>query len=186
MPRLLSLALLALATPLWAAPAPPPRPDCQKKADAAAWEWSDDRATLAWSVKHAPTTYRLDVIPPAKRFGESAVRFFTRRDKLIHTLSAHHATVFVVKDRVLYYADFSPSATGCSLVAFDLGAKKQLWKTPLKGLGPIAHFRYSNRVTLDLDGTALRVYGKESAGRYVEYVDRKTGKTVGHKQFPRE
>jgi hypothetical protein len=70
-------------------------------------------------------------------------------------------------------------------VAWDLKAKKQLWKTNLKGLGGIIHFQYHNAVNLDLDGQAVRVRGKESAGRYIEYVDRKTGKTVGHKVYPK-
>ena len=30
----------------------------------------------------------------------------------------------------------------------------------------------------------MRVYGNESAGRYVEFVEVRTGKTVGHKVFP--
>ena len=36
---------------------------------------------------------------------------------------------------------------------------------------------------LDLDGDAVRVFSQESAGKYVEYVDLKDGKTVGHKVF---
>lgn len=186
MTRTLSLAVLLAAGLCHAAPAPPPRPNYQKIADAAKWQWSDEHATLAWSIKHFPDTYRLDVIPGKRPFDDSTVRIFTKGDKLIHTLPAHFATVFVVKDKVLYCAAFHPNVSGCSLVAFDLAARKQLWKTHLKGLGPISHSKYYNRVTLDLEGTALRVYGKEFAGRYVEYVDRKSGKAVGHKKFPRK
>lgn len=184
MPRALPLAVLLAAGLCHAAPAPLPSTKYQKMADAAKWQWSDEHATLAWSIKHFPDTYRLDVIKGP--FDNFTVRFFTRDDKLIYTLKAHYATAFVVKDKVLYYAAFHPSGSGCSLVAFDLAAKKQLWKTHLKGLGPVEHSEYFNRVTLDREGTALRVYGKEAAGRYVEYVDRKSGKTVGHKEFPRK
>jgi hypothetical protein len=45
---------------------------------------------------------------------------------------------------------------------------------------------YSNRVNLSADGGAVRVFGTESAGSYIEFLDRKTGKTVGHRVFKRE
>ncbi len=107
--------------------------------------------------------------------------------KDIFTLTGHQGTVFVAtRNGTLYSADYSRSSNGCGLVAYDLTARKQLWKSNLKGLGQIPHTRYSNAVRLDLlpDGT-LRVFGRESAGDYVEFVDGKTGKTVGHKIFPR-
>jgi hypothetical protein len=92
--------------------------------------------------------------------------------------------MFVVEGKVLYYADYMASRTGCELIAYDLAKKEQLWKMALKGLGPIPHFKYHNAVTLGPAGDALLVHGHESAGNYIEYVDRKTGKTVGHKAFP--
>ena len=92
--------------------------------------------------------------------------------------------MFSLNGDVLIYADFMPSRTGCSVVAFDLKKQKQLWKTNLKGLGDIAHFRYANSVNLDIiNDDAVRVFGKESAGQYLEIVDRKTGKTVGHRKY---
>jgi hypothetical protein len=84
---------------------------------------------------------------------------------------------------MLYYADYSPGSSGCALVAVDLKTGKQMWKSGLQGLGPIAHTRYRNSVTLEPTDDALLVHGQESAGNYVEYVDKKSGKTVGHKVF---
>ena len=57
----------------------------------------------------------------------------------------------------------------------------------LKGIGPVTHSKYSNEVWLGvLDADTLIVHGNESFGKYVEIVDRKTGKTVGHKVFKDE
>jgi hypothetical protein len=64
-------------------------------------------------------------------------------------------------------------------------AAGELWKTRLKGLGPIAHKDYRNDVNLGLEKYAVCVRGKEAFGNYIEFVDRKTGKTVGHKVYPK-
>jgi hypothetical protein len=72
---------------------------------------------------------------------------------------------------------------GCSIIAYDLANRKELWKTRVQGIGPIAHTAYDNQVALELVGDALKVLGNELAGQYVEFVDLKTGKTVGHKLF---
>jgi hypothetical protein len=162
-----------------AAPAPKDDPmDYQKKADEAAWDWNADQASLDYAVKKCP----LAVEVQKKDFGRATITV-KLDEKTSFTFEGHTGTVFVVKDKVLYYADFSPVASGCVVIARDLENDKQLWKAPLKGLGPITHTRYSNAVTLDLDGEAVRVVSKEAAGRYIEYVDRKEGKTVGHKVF---
>jgi hypothetical protein len=178
-----SLAMLLAAGPLWAAPLPRGE-DYQKKADEAPWEWSDERASAADSAKRLKGAYKAEVAPRGM-FGDRVIRVL-KDGAIVHFFEGHKGTVFAVRDNVLYYADFIPSSDGCGVVAWDLKAKKRLWKTQLKGLGPIAHFAYHNAVTLDVDGQAVCVRGKESLGRYIEYVDRKTGKTVGHKVYPKE
>ena len=100
------------------------------------------------------------------------------------SFQGNYGTVFVLSGDTFIYADYYPSRTGCSLVAYDLKTRKQLWKTALAGLRPIDHFQYSNRVNLDVfNKEVVRVFSQESAGRYVEFVDMKTGKTVGHKVY---
>jgi hypothetical protein len=159
--------------------------DYQKLADDAKWDWKDDDASVYRSFDRAPADYHVELVKPQGRIGALRVRF-SKDGKELLAFDANYATVFVVKGGVVYRADFHPSSSGCALAAFDLAAGKELWRTPLKGLGPIAHFQYHNQVTLALaGGDALRVLGNESAGRYVEYVDAKTGKTVGHKVFPK-
>jgi hypothetical protein len=156
--------------------------DYQKKADGVAWEWDAAKAGAAYSLRQHDGPYRVEVLPKPGPRGEVVIRF-VEDGRQVYALEAHTATVFVVKGPVLYHADFHPRATGCALVAYDLRQGKQLWRTTLHGMGQIAHSKYYNAVTLDLDGDALCVRGKESAGNYVEYVHRKTGRTVGHKVF---
>jgi len=90
-------------------------------------------------------------------------------------------------DDVQYRAHFNPISTGCTVVAFDRQANKQLWETELKGIGPVGHSKYRNEVRMGvLDDDTLVVYGDEAYGKYIEILDRKTGKTVGHKVFKEE
>jgi hypothetical protein len=178
----IGLALL-VAVPLCAAPAPA-REDYQKKAAEAPWAWSDERATAEGCAKRLTGAYRAEV-EPRGMFGGVLLRI-AKDGAVVHFFEAGKGTVFAVRDDVLYYADYQPSSSGCAVAAYDLRKKKQLWKANLKGLGPIKHFKYHNAVNLDLEKQAVCVRGKESAGRYIEFVDLKTGKTVGNKVYPRD
>jgi hypothetical protein len=182
--RLLSLLLLSVA-PMTPA-APQPEVDYQKQADAAAWDWHADRASLKQSFLNYQGEYQLELIRPQGRIGVFLIRF-SKDGRPVYSWEGHYASVFVVRGNVLYRTEFHPSSSGCGLIAYDLAAGKELWKTHLKGLGPIEHTEYHNLVTLDLPrDDVLRVFGNEAAGRYVEYIDARSGKTVGHKVFPKE
>jgi hypothetical protein len=156
--------------------------DYQKLAESATWEWHPERAAVLFSALNAPKEYTVEMERPKDSFGQITIRFL-QESKTLLTVQGHAYTTFVIDGGVLYYADYNHSATGCALVAYDLKNQKQLWKTDLEGIGPISHTRYSNRVTVDLVPDAILVTGDESAGKYIEYVDRTSGKTVGHKLF---
>jgi hypothetical protein len=153
----------------------------QKKADEAAWDWSDEQATLDYSVKRC----KVKVDARVGDFRNAAVTVQAGENETA-TFEGHTGTPFVVQGLTVYYADFHQMSTGCELVALDLKTGKRLWKTTLRGLGPIKHFKYFNAVALELDDGAVRIVGKESSGRYIEFVDRDTGKTLGHKVFPND
>ena len=94
---------------------------------------------------------------------------------------------FVNSDCVEYKAHFARGATGCRAEAYDLKVGKTLWGTDLKGLGGVGHSQYTNNVWLEpVNDEVFAVYGDEAFGRYIEIVDMKTGKTVGHKIFTKE
>jgi hypothetical protein len=178
-----SLAVLLAAGPLWAAPLPL-REDYQKKADAAPWQWSDGRASAADSARRLKGDYQAEV-ESRGMFGEVVIRI-RKGGAAVHSFPGHVGTVFAVRADVLYSAQFSRSAPGCAVAAYDLREKKQLWTATLRGLGPIEHSAYRNAVLLDLDTQAVCVRGNECLGRYIEYVDLRTGKTVGHKRYSEE
>jgi hypothetical protein len=169
---LLAAALMAPAFP----------PDYQQQADAAKWEWRDDQATVLHALRNFHADFQVEIVKKPNTFGELTIRF-TKDGKEALAIQGHYGTTFAVKDSVLFYSDYHGSASGCALVAFDLANRKELWKTPLKGLGPIAHTRYHNAVAVELAGDAVKVLGNESAGKYIEFIDCKTGKTVGHRVF---
>lgn len=125
----------------------------------------------------------MELIRKKNKFGEITIRVVDE-GKELHAWEGHYRAVFSLSGDALVYTDFLPSRTGCALVAYDLKKQKQLWKTDLKGLGPIAHFGYTNAVNLEIiNNETARVFGNEDAGQYLEYVDLKTGKTVGHRLY---
>ena len=97
--------------------------------------------------------------------------------------AGHAHSVFSQDGAVLYYADYWPDRTGCEIVARDLKAGKELWRTNLHGLGPIKHSGYSNQVAMEADHQLITVRGKESMGRYIEFLDPRTGRILGHRIY---
>ena len=157
--------------------------DYQKIADATPWSWSAVRASVGDSFLKFPNTYQVEMIRKKNKYGEITIRLVDDGKEIV-AWEGHNRSVFSLNGDVLVYADFLSSRTGCSVVAYDLKKQKQLWKTSLKGLGPIPHFGYSNSVNLEIiNNDAVRVFGNESAGQYLEIADLKTGKTVGHRQY---
>jgi len=97
------------------------------------------------------------------------------------TWEGHPGTTFVRHRDVLYLSDYYPLRTGCAVIAFDLNTRKQLWRSHLIGVPCIGHSKYSNVVDMEFKDNLVVVYGWESAGRYIEKVDPKTGESVYHK-----
>ena len=109
-----------------------------------------------------------------------------RRDEVLcHRWSiGTHGTPFLIKDNVLYYPIVPGGTTGCTIVALDLDAKKELWRTALEAMGFIDHSKYTNfGVSLRFEQEALRIDGRETAGRYIEFLDLRTGKTLANRQI---
>ena len=157
--------------------------DYQKVADATVWKFSQEQASITDSFLRFSQDYQVELIRKKNKFGDITIRVVADGKELC-SWDGHYRTVFAWSGDVLVYADFMASRTGCSVVAYDLKMQKQLWKTDLKGLGPIPHFKYSNSVNLEVvNAEAVRVFGQESAGEYLEFVDLKTGKMVGHRVY---
>src|ERR1017187_2451041 len=160
--------------------------DYQKIVDGTAWSWSAERASVGDSFLKFPNTYQVELIRKKNKYGEITIRLLDDGKELVAWMG-HYRWVFTLNGDVLVYAAFHPSSTECAVVAYDLKNRKQLWKANLQGLGPISHFRYSNAVNLEIiNNDAVRVFGNESAGQYLEIVDLKTGKTVGHQKYKKQ
>ena len=177
------LLFVTLAAVAVAAPVPKkPKPDYQKLADETEWSFPERKAITDMLTSEFKG-YRAEVLSFDDGVKMTVLIANASKERLLK-LETHVEVSLVQRDGVLYYPVHSPVASGCKVVAFDLIAKKELWASELKGTGPVDHSEYRNQVRLEvLDDGAVRVFGQESAGRYVEVVDRATGKTVGHKVF---
>jgi hypothetical protein len=106
--------------------------------------------------------------------GKSIANFFVQGGDL---------TPFFVDNEVLYWADYCPISSGCTIQAYDLATHQIRWKKGLIGIGPTFHSEYSNSVSIAHQDSSIVVLGTESNGRYIEVLDCKTGTTLGHQRF---
>ncbi len=165
-------------------PQPAKRPDYQAMAKKQVWEWQDDRASLMHSLETYQGFYEAHVVRSPYTNG---VKVQIKDGGWVDfSFRAHRRTVFVGCGDLIYFAEYRTSTSGCMIRAYDLRQCRYIWEIRLKGLGPIKHSKYRNRVRMELFEHVLMVWGNESAGRYVEIIDRKTGKTVGHKVFAKD
>jgi hypothetical protein len=161
--------------------------DWNQKAQETPWFWPDRDPSLFDStrVSFEPYNVRLDHINDHFQNDEFNVSVL-RNDEVLVVFRAHSQTVFELVKNVFIYAKFNPIDDGCDVIAFDLVSRKQIWTTHTDVEEMISHSRYSNRVNLYLppgQDNVIVVYGKESAGDYVEYLDVQTGKVLGKKIF---
>jgi hypothetical protein len=156
----------------------------QRKAEATPWRWSKERVSLDYCVKHNLRGYTARSTPLDDGSTGALQIAVCAGTEEVATFHGHGLTVFVQADDVLYLAYYHPMIYGGSIVAYDLKARKQLWTCALRGNPPFVARHYNNRLILEVDGDAILVFGSESHGRYIEYVDRQSGQTVGHKKLP--
>jgi hypothetical protein len=170
-------ALVAIST----VPTGAGKVDYQKLADRTEFHWRAEESSVLYSLSQMPHEYnfRLDYDPAKHGMAFS----FLKSQKVIFTFKGHKHSVFKMHGEVLYYPVFHFSSSGCQIVAYDLKRGKELWKTSLKGIGPVQHSAYRNLITLDVNDDVVTVNGHESLGDYIEFLDRNSGKTVGHRTY---
>jgi hypothetical protein len=171
------VAAALIAAALAAGAAPPGKIDYNKLAGEAKGPARLGEAILL--LNKDAGGYKLQILPSggAREWG-----FTLWKGKQALYSWASDSPLGFVRDGVVYHPVYHKGINGCDVVAFDLKAGKQRWRTELKGIGRFPHRLYRNEVTFaPFDERTLIVFGKESRGSYVEIVDLKTGKTVGHR-----
>jgi|tagenome__1003787_1003787.scaffolds.fasta_scaffold20928023_1 hypothetical protein len=148
----------------------------------ASWLWMESKSNLLYSLSQPTAPYDVVIVRPHDR--QTALRIKVMKgDQELYAWWGHAGTVFSICEDRLYYVDFDRISPGAVLVAVDLPAKKELWRSTLRGVGQPAHSYYSNAVNLLASNSILCVYGNETAGRYVEYTNAQTGETLANKVF---
>jgi hypothetical protein len=158
--------------------------DYQKAADSTPWNWEDDKASPFWGISQAGVKYSIVMISkPNERYNLTFK--VLNGEKEVYAWDGHVKSVFRIQEDRLYYARFSFASSGGSVVAVDLSTGKKLWDSPLQGIGLVEHSAYLNQMNLDANLEVVWVWGNETMGRFLEYKDVTTGKTVGRRIFPR-
>ncbi|MBW2737045.1 MAG: hypothetical protein JRH20_32075 [Deltaproteobacteria bacterium] len=128
------------------------------------------RRTLS---SHAELRYELQ---------KGAVRHIVWRQKIQAHQGMPRAAMVVSGPRI-FVARHSLIATTCTLYAFARQTGKPLWQVTLKGVGPVVHSRYFNRVQLRVLRGNPVVFGYEIGTSYIEMRDAATGTLRSHRKF---
>ena len=156
--------------------------DYQKMADGARWAWDDYDATVLRSIERDNSDYDIRLSKTVEDRDHLVVTIL-KGQKAVYSWKGHRHSVFRIMDDVLYYPEFHFSSSGCTVVAHDLKKQKEVWRVPVVGLGGVSHSAYLNTIAIDVGGDVVSIHGHESYGDYLQYKDRKNGKTVGQKIF---
>jgi hypothetical protein len=160
--------------------------DYQKKADLMEWRWSKEHDNLRWCISEHLADYEVKIIENEEKHWDPLTIQISKNGELVYEFLGHRNTVFTRSGSAIYISEYNPIASGCDLAAFDLGARKQLWRRHLRGIGPRDHSKYGNVINIEMDEGAILVLGNEVYGRYIEYVDPEKGVTLGNKKLPPE
>jgi hypothetical protein len=158
-------------------------PEYQAKAEATLWTWPDSPATLQDCIARHLRDY--DVLVGESPSPWEPLNIVIRSkdgDREVY-FRGHQGTVLTRWQYTLFLADFSPIRAGCMVRAIDLRTGEEAWKTHLKATSCPGHSMYRNRVTLENDGQVVTVHGDEAYARYIEFVDCRTGRTLGHMEY---
>lgn len=128
---------------------------------------------------------RTAVVEEADAFHLAMVRGGNAEGKLSWCWPTKEATTARWKD-LRFDAVFNTHSTGCEVVAMDVATGKEVWRSHLRGIGPVSHSAYRNHVHIETDGKRVTIYGNESMGRYVEQLDINTGYVVDHLRLKSE
>ena len=143
------------------------------------WSFDAAKSKLAHSLRNHQNIISLKV---RKRGWSDLLITFVYRHAPVKEVKGHEETLFVVtSDGKLIYTTQHPISSGCGLTALELATGKELLTMNLKGLGPISHSKYRNRINIEYKYPHhLVIFGNESSGKYVEVVDLRSHTTILH------
>src|SRR5471030_3185229 len=81
----------------------------QKIADATAWSWSAEHASVGDSFLKFPNTYQVELIRKKGKYGEVTIRLLDDGKELL-AWEGHHKSVFALNGDMLVFAEFHPSS----------------------------------------------------------------------------
>jgi ribosome biogenesis protein Nip4 len=154
----------------------------------AKWRWHESDASIATYFVRSPSRYEVRLSRNERSDGGVKVQIF-EKGMLIHEWESNHAEAFVFSEETVVYTHHLDSFTGCTVCAFDLKTKKQIWKTSLTALSKLGerHWsQYGNKINVLRNGNELVVYGNEKHGQYIETINLKTGITVTNTVGPKD
>jgi hypothetical protein len=158
--------------------------DYQKTADGARWGWRLDHADPIQSIWMSQRDFTYTVrsgrdVPAEMEFAVSL------GGKQLIRWSGFRHSVFIVRSAVLYYAETPRLGEGGTIIAFDLKKGAELWREKIEAAKP-REIMMPGIVLLNLEAMndeVLTIWGNDTFGRYLEFKDIRSGKTLGYHVF---
>ena len=145
------------------------------------WMWSDRESNILSYVMRGSEKYDITLTRSAKDFEQWSINVsISAGGKTRFEWETHDEGTFAFSGDLLIYSNHHRNATGCEIRAVDLAEGTTLWSTQLKGVGPVEHSKYRNRINLSLSDGKITIYGNESSGQYIEILDLKSGETISN------
>ena len=144
------------------------------------WKWSDDHASIMYYLMRASNNYEVQIVRGVMSDAWDLEVRIANGAETVHRWQTHPESAFLIKDKIVIYANFSMISSGCELRAYDLEKREEIWRSRLDGLGPVDHSKYRNRINMELRNDRVVVFGNESSGQYIESRDIKTGELIAH------
>ena len=128
-----------------------------------------------------------------QRDRDKVVYEYVSRGLVLVSVVGNRESSFAAAENILFFAEYEPDVSGCTVVAYDLSSGRQLWRTKLHHKQPSGASAYRNRVSVSIPDSrvfadkdnqhAVIVNGSESYCDYIEVLDAKTGEMLAIKNY---
>lgn len=153
-------------------------PGLLREGDCPPWSWRPEEADLEYSRAHALAGLKTLVEAGGTDWRSESTLVITCEDGQILRVGVHGKTPIVRVGDQIFVASYPLMSEGCAIECYDVAHAKHVWTRDLMALGQIAHSKYFNAVTLEVEGKNLIVRGQETAGRYIEVLTLRDGAEV--------
>jgi hypothetical protein len=161
--------------------------DAEALAKNVEWKWDKLTSVLSYSLQQMPST---------SEFGWRLSSDLDRRDVLeltfvnksakttVWSTQAHWSTVFRTGGKKIYIVQSPAMTYGGKVLCIDGSSGRMDWECPIGAILKVgSHSLYVTSRAIELTDDFVLVWGNETGGRFLDVIDRKTGRLLASRKF---